>query len=366
MDYWKIKNLHAFLTLLGMLAMALSIFIVNSLEGGRYCAILAMVGMGLIGLNSLFSLISVPSMAKKKIEYLNKREIFPLPYKSASIRWDKGKWVIYVLGFVFTILSFVTINADSTILTTTLLGTYILIVGLIIALDSKSSTKYEKILLIVSIPLYIAIVYSDNMRLSTGLAMAWMIVANLHALVEYGKVFRTERRERLSWLIPFVGGYSVLIINHLDTFQTFHEIGMIGLVCSICIVTTMAFLWHIEKKEPKITLMGEYFLGIVILPLILGFALSAIAFQINYSLDFDQSETMNVEIIDKGTYEYQDRTNYYLVYDVYEESRIYVSEAEYLATNVGDSFEFVFYEGFLGLNYYILDENEYIQDRRYR
>jgi len=363
MGYWKIRNINAFVFLFGMLNIALSVYLVNIFRLSGLISFIAVFGFLLIGGNILYLIITRKRMIGESLLYMESKGISYVPAIQPKITLNKGKWVMYLVGFVFTIISIVTTKFDSLSTTIILIILYVLYSISVILIDSKYVTKCEMLMVLLSIPIYIFIALSSSIKISSGIAILWVMAAIIVVLLTYIKVYKSENREHLSRLIPVIGGFITYLSIIQDDFYVFNHVGITAFICSLMFIVGIIVLYIVYKKQPAVKTPTGYFVGIAIFPLIIGLALSFTLYQLNYSFDISHQATDITNILEKDTYFYDRDENFYFTYDFFEEDRVYITEEEYDTIVVGDTFEVHYYTGLFGMKYYIYEENEYIVDR---
>jgi len=363
MGYWKIRNINAFIFLFGLLIISLSVYLISIFRLSGLISIIPVFGFVLIGGNILYLMITRKRMIGESSLYMESKGINYMPATQPKITLNRGKWVMYFVGFIFTIISIVNTRFDSLAISIILIVLYVAYCISVIIFDSQSVTNNEKLMVFLSCPIYLVIVFSSNVRIPSGIALLWVLAAVIVVLLTYIKVYTVENKEHLSRLIPIIGGYIVYLSIIQDDFYVFSHVGITALVCSIMLIIGIVVLYIVYKKQPAVKTPTGYFVGISIFPIIIGLALSFTLFQLNYSFDFSQKTTDVVDILEKDTYFYDRDENFYFTYDFYEKDRVYITEEEYDTIVVGDTFEVHSYKGFFGLIYYMYEENEYIVDR---
>jgi hypothetical protein len=363
MGYWKTRNINAFIFLFGLLIISLSVYLTSIFRLSGLIFIVPLFGFVLIGGNILYLMITRKRMIGESSLYMESKGINYIPATQPKITLNRGKWVMYFVGFIFTIISIVNSRFDSLAISIILIVLYVVYCISVIIFDSQSVTNNEKIMVFLSCPIYLAIVFSSNVKIPSGIAILWVLAAVIVVVLTYIKVYKVENKEHSSRLIPIIGGHIVYLSIIQDDFYVFNHVGITAFICSIILIIGIVVLYIVYKKQPAVITPTGYFVSISIFPMIIGLALSFTFFQLNYSFDISQKTTDIVEIIEKDTYFYNTDENFYFTYDFYEEDRVYITEEEYDTIVVGDIFEVHYYKGLFGLKYYIYEENEYIIDR---
>ncbi|MCV2231970.1 hypothetical protein [Paracholeplasma manati] len=363
MGYWKSRNINAFVFLFGLLIISLSVFLVNVFRLSGFISVIPIFGFILIVGSLLHLIVTRKSMIGESSLYMKSKGINYIPAIQSRITLNRGKWVLYLVGFVFTIISLIAIRFDSLLITIILIFLYVLYCILVSILDSKSVTKKEKIMVFLSIPIYLFVVFSSNMRIPSGIAMSWVMASVILVILTYIKIYKSDNKEHLSRLIPIFGGYIAYLSIIQDDYYVFNHVGITAFVCSVVLVVAIIVLYFLYKKQPALITPTGYFVSITIFPLIIGLAVSFAFLQLNYSFDFSQQTTDIVDILGKDTYIYDGDENFYFTYDFYERDRVFITEEEYANIIVGDTFEMRYYNGLFGIKYYIYKENQYIVDR---
>ncbi len=357
--YWRIRSTNVLLFLLGFLGYGIGVILSNQFDNTYLPRAFGVTGFILIIAGIVFLLIT----NKSARTYIKGTYSSTKPKPDYNIDLGNGRWIKYVIGFIYVVTEFVLMNSGNTIRFTITLILYLIFVSCSLFIAKKDVTKRENILLLSSIPIYILIKLVTNIRITNIFVNVWLITTVILLVIEFIKIYKKEKREHNSRLIPIIAGIILYLVISTDNVVIFNSVLIPAFIGIIIVLLFIVSLFLINKNKDRYNDTESIFLTFATIPIILTVIASFIFIQFNYCLDEGTQYSDEFYISDKDSYEYDNRDFNILVYEAFEDGRIQISEEEFNQTNVGDSFEIYYYTGFFGMKYYLIDENEYITDR---